>query len=119
MKAIRLLVLAVAAVLLIAPTMRAQTSQGRILGTIRDTSGAVVQGATVTVTNTATGISREVTSSNAGEFVAPDLEAGPYSVKVQAKGFASIQRTGIGLEVAKDARVRATETGHGNDSDDG
>lgn len=105
MKTIRLVVFAVVAVLLVAPSLRAQTSQGRILGTVTDASGAVVPGARVTVTNTATAVSREVTSSNAGEFVAPGLEAGPYSVKIQAKGFATTERTGIRLEVAKDARV--------------
>ena len=83
----------------------AQTSQGRILGTVTDASGAVVSGATVMVTNIATGASRRATSSTAGEFVVPDLEAGPYSVKVQSKGFATIERTGIHLEVAKDVRV--------------
>jgi hypothetical protein len=105
MKTIRSVVLAVAAVLVVVPSLKAQTSLGRILGTVTDASGAVVPGATVTVKNTATGVSREVKSSNAGEFVAPGLEAGPYSVKIQAKGFATTERTGVRLEVAKDARV--------------
>jgi hypothetical protein len=105
MKTIRLLAFAVATVLVAASSLRAQTSLGRILGTVTDASGAVVTGAAVTVTNSATGVSREVTTSNAGEFVAPDLEAGPYSVKVQAKGFATTQRTGVRLEVAKDVRI--------------
>jgi hypothetical protein len=82
-----------------------QTSQGRILGTVTDASGAMVSGAIVTVTNTATGVSRKSTSSSAGDFVVPELEAGPYSVKVQSKGFATIERTGIHLEVAKDVRI--------------
>jgi len=105
MKAIRAFVLAVVLVLLSASLLMAQSSQGRILGTITDASGAVVSDATVTVTNTATGISRTTTTSKAGEYVVPQLDAGPYSVKVQSKGFATIDRTGLQLEVAKDVRV--------------
>src|SRR3984957_9988475 len=82
-----------------------QTSQGRILGAVTAPSGAVVSSAIVTVTNTATGVSGKSTSSSAGDFVVPELEAGPYSVKVQSKGFATIERTGVHLEVAKDVRV--------------
>jgi Carboxypeptidase regulatory-like domain len=94
-----------AVVMSAAPLLIAQTSQGRILGTVTDASGAVVSGAAVTVTNVATGVSRSVASSTAGEYVVPELEAGPYSVKVQSKGFATTERTGIRLEVAKDVRV--------------
>ena len=60
---------------------------GRILGTVTDTSGAIVRGAEVTITNTATGVVREVTATSAGDYVAPDLEPGPYSVAVEASGF--------------------------------
>ena len=105
MKAIRFLAFLLMTVLIISLSLEAQTSLGRILGTITDTSGAVIPGAMVTVRNTATGVSRQTACSNAGEYVAPDLEAGPYTVKVEAKGFATVERTGIRLEVAKDARV--------------
>ncbi|MFZ3339877.1 MAG: TonB-dependent receptor [Terriglobales bacterium] len=107
MKTVRLLVYAVMVVVVLSagPFLIAQTSQGRILGTVTDASGAVVSGAAVTVTNVATGVSRSVASSTAGEYVVPELEAGPYSVKVQSKGFATTERTGIRLEVAKDVRV--------------
>ena len=105
MKVIRLLAFVFILILAVVTQLSAQTSQGRILGTVTDISGALVSGATVTITNTASGVSRTVTSSNAGEFVAPALEPGPYTVKVQAKGFATVDHTGIRLEVAKDARV--------------
>jgi hypothetical protein len=105
MKAIRLLLFAVVAIPVVVSSLSAQTSLGRIFGMITDSSGAVITGATVTVTNTATGVSRELKSSNAGEYLAPDLEAGPYSVQVQAKGFVVTRHTGIVLEVAKDVRV--------------
>jgi Carboxypeptidase regulatory-like domain len=105
MKTTRLFVFAVVVTVLITPTLYAQNALGRILGTVTDESGAVVSGASVFVTNTATGVSRDVKTSNEGVFVAPDLEAGPYEVKVQATGFATVDRKGITLEVAKEARV--------------
>ena len=85
----------------------AQTSQGRILGLVGDQSGAVIPGAKVTITNTATGVARSLTTTNAGEYIAPNLEPGPYSVTVEAPGFEKLQRTGLELEVARDIRVDA------------
>ncbi|MGB9199094.1 MAG: carboxypeptidase-like regulatory domain-containing protein, partial [Terriglobales bacterium] len=105
MKAIRLALFVAVLLFLASSLLLAQGSEGRILGTIADVSGAAISGATITVTNTATGVSRTTASSKAGEFVVPQLEAGPYSVKIQAKGFATVDRTGIHLEVAKDVRV--------------
>jgi hypothetical protein len=83
----------------------AQTSQGRILGTVTDSSGAVVVGAKVTVMNTATGISRTLITTGSGEYFAPNLQPGPYTVSAEAGNFERVNRTGIRLEVAKDARV--------------
>jgi Carboxypeptidase regulatory-like domain/TonB dependent receptor len=83
----------------------AQSSQGRILGTVQDQTGAVVSGASVTITNTATGITRVLTTTGAGDYFAPSLEPGPYAISVQASNFEKVNRTGILLEVAKDVRV--------------
>ncbi len=83
----------------------AQTYQGRILGSVTDSSGAVVSGAKVTITNTATGISRNLTANGAGEYNAPNLEPGPYTVTAEAASFKRAERTGLQLEVAKDVRV--------------
>lgn len=107
MKAIRLLVCCVLSILVLSSVLSAQTYQGRILGTVTDASGAVVSGASVTVTNVATGVSRNVVTTTSGEFIAPNLEPGPYAVTVQASGFETTRHTGIQLEVAKDARVDA------------
>ena len=107
MKAIRLLALSVAAILLTSSFLASQTYQGRILGTVTDSSGAVIANASVTITNTATGVVRKIVTTTAGEFIAPNLEPGPYSVTVQASGFETLKHTGIQLEVAKDARVDA------------
>ena len=83
----------------------AQTYQGRILGSVTDPSGAVVSGAKVTITNTATGISRTLTTTAAGDYNAPNLEPGPYTVTAEAPSFKRSQRAGLQLEVAKDVRV--------------
>jgi hypothetical protein len=97
-----ILVLAVAT---LASFVSAQTYQGRILGSVTDSSGAVVSGAKVTITNTATGISRTLTTTAAGDYNAPNLEPGPYSLAAEAPSFKRAQRTGLQLEVAKDVRV--------------
>jgi hypothetical protein len=68
---------------------RAQSSTGQILGTVVDTTGAVVPGATVTVTNTATNVSQSVITTGAGGYFVPQLIPGPYSIKVEASGFAT------------------------------
>ena len=86
-------------------SMEAQTSQGRILGTVVDQSGAVVTSAKVTVKNTATGVERALVTTAAGEYVAPNLDPGPYQLTVEAKGFEKARHTVVTLEVAKDIRI--------------
>jgi hypothetical protein len=62
---------------------------GAVSGTVRDASGAVVPGATVTLTNAAKGISRTMQSSDAGVFSAPALDpSSGYSLAVEKSGFA-------------------------------
>jgi len=82
-----------------------QSSEGRILGTITDQSGAVVAGARVTVTNASTNLSRQLTTTGAGEYVAPNLEPGPYRVSAEAQGFTKAVSTEFTLEVSRDVRI--------------
>jgi hypothetical protein len=83
----------------------AQTYEGRILGTVTDASGAVVVGAKIVVANTATNVTRNLVSNNAGEYVAPNLEAGTYKVSAEASGFKRAESTAVVVQVARDARV--------------
>ncbi|MGA9773906.1 MAG: TonB-dependent receptor [Blastocatellia bacterium] len=83
----------------------AQTYQGRILGTVTDESGGAVRGAKVIITNTETGISRSLETNDAGDYAAPNLSPGLYTVVVEATGFKKVERAQIRLEVAKDARI--------------
>ena len=70
-----------------AGTLIAQSPIGAIAGTVSDESGGVLVGASVTVTNKATGLKRELKSDQSGAFLAPALPAGAYEVHAQAAGF--------------------------------
>ncbi len=83
----------------------AQTSQGRILGTVTDENGAAVRAAKVVITNVETGASRTLETNEAGDYVAPNLAPGLYSVVAQAAGFKKVERASVRLEVAKDLRI--------------
>src|ERR1700731_847061 len=85
-----------------------QGVQGRITGTITDQTGGVVSGATVTVLDVDRGVSRTLTTTDAGEYNAPNLLPGTYSVRAEAKGFKAVERQKILLEVGKELRVDLT-----------
>ncbi len=83
----------------------AQSTAGRILGSISDQSGAAVTGATVVVTDVDRGTSRTLTTDQAGAYVAADLTPGTYKIHVEAKGFKSLERPNVVIEVATDVRA--------------
>jgi hypothetical protein len=105
MKSCRIFTLVILVLLVTQLCLMAQTSEGRILGTVVDQSGAVVGKAKVTITNTATGTIRTIATTAAGDYAAPNLEPGSYVVTVQVSGFQKAQHTAVTLEVAKDVRV--------------
>ncbi len=82
-----------------------QTTAGRILGTVTDQSGASVAGASVIVTDAQRGTSRTLTTDQAGAYVAADLAPGSYKIHVEAKGFKSVERPNVAIEVASDVRA--------------
>jgi Carboxypeptidase regulatory-like domain len=85
-----------------------QTTTGRIVGNVSDPSGAAVSGATITITDIQRNISRSVTTEASGEYLAPELQPGEYKVRVEAKGFKSVERINIVVAVAEDLRVNIT-----------
>src|ERR1700680_4762172 len=90
----------------------AQSTAGRILGTVTDQSGAAVVSARVVITDWERGTSRTLTTDEAGAYVAADLTPGNYKIQVEAKGFKTVQRPSIGVEVASDVRIDfALQTG--------
>jgi Carboxypeptidase regulatory-like domain/TonB dependent receptor len=82
-----------------------QGSFGRILGTVTDQSGGVVSGATVTVVDTDRGVTKSLVTNDAGEYSAPTLNPGTYKVRGEAKGFKTVERANVVLEVGKEVRV--------------
>jgi len=83
----------------------AQADTGRISGTVTDTTGAVVPGASVTVMNDETHLEAKATTDSSGYYLVVNLPVGTYSVMVEAKGFRRAQRSGFALDNA--ARITA------------
>ena len=81
---------------------------GSILGSVKDTSGAVIPNATVAVVNSGTGVKSTVTTTSVGDFTVLSLIPGQYSVLAEAPGFGKEEVTGITLVVAQQARVNLT-----------
>jgi hypothetical protein len=97
-----------AGVLLLAVSLSAQVNQGRIQGSVRDQSGGVIVGATVTVSDTLKGVNRTLTTDEAGEYSAPNLDPSTYKIRVEYKGFRAFERQGLDLGVGQEARVDIT-----------
>jgi hypothetical protein len=75
----------------------AQIMSGSIAGAIKDTSGAAVPGAYLTLTHTTTGVARTFTSDSAGDFLFNAVDGGEYSLHIEKPGFKTMQRSGIVL----------------------
>jgi hypothetical protein len=86
------------------PAARAQTVSGTILGSVTDPSGAVISNAKVTLVNEGTGLTRTVTTDTNGEYVAPSLPTGRYTVISEITGFKTLTMSNV--EVGVDQRVR-------------
>src|ERR1700733_10380261 len=94
-----------AAIVLCISSVSAQSSEGGILGTIRDSSGAVVAGAKVSGLNTETSFVRTLVTNSEGDYTAPSLEPGLYKVSVEASGFKTTTSDIFRLEVSREARI--------------
>jgi hypothetical protein len=79
----------------------AQLPTSTLNGTVTDPQGALVAGAKVVITNTATGASREVTTAGDGGYAVNDLTPGNYSVRVTASGFATTEFKEVHLDVGR------------------
>jgi len=107
MKGIRLLAMALALFLGCLP-MCSQVNTGRISGAITDQSGGAIGGATVTVIDVARGESRPLTADAAGQYAAPNLTPGIYTVRAEFKGFKTVERQNVEVGVGGDIRVDIT-----------
>ena len=87
--------------------LSAQTT-GSILGTVTDTSGAVVPNAKVTAVSNQQGVRRAVTTNASGSYILPQLPLGTYSVAVEAEGFERFTNTAVTVDVDQSVRVDAS-----------
>ncbi len=92
---------------LLAGTTWGQTISS-IAGTVKDSSGAVVAGATVTVKSAETSLTRVADSNENGYYVVPALSAGRYDVSAEKPGFKQVVQRGVSLVVAQQAAVNLT-----------
>jgi hypothetical protein len=83
----------------------AQYENGSLIGTIHDSSGAVVDNAAVTVINVNTGILNKVVSNGAGDYEVPSLRVGVYNIEATAPGFAPAEAKNITVSVAGRQRI--------------
>src|SRR5215471_13646726 len=105
---VRFCSVATVVLLLMAIPLFAQLPTGTILGTVKDSSGAVIPGAGVTLTNTDTSLTRTGSSAEDGSYRFPALPVGHYRLDVMQAGFSALSRTGITLEVGQEARIDLT-----------
>ncbi len=105
MSVARRLLLTTFTMLLLSLAALAQSTAGRILGTVTDQSGASVAGATVTVTDVQRGTARTMTTDASGGYVVPSLQPGTYKIHVESKGFKTVERPNVVIEVATDVRA--------------
>jgi len=88
-------------------TSLAQEATARIIGTITDPRGALVAGAKITVTNVATGVSREAVSDSEGNYQVLSLPLGKYRVSAERAGFKQVVIETKPLEINQVLRVDA------------
>lgn len=94
------------ALLMAAPSFAQSISN--IVGVVKDSTGAVIPGATVTVEDTETGLTRTVTSGNDGAYRVPAIPVGHYNVKFEKTGFKTETDQGLVLDVGQDLTVNAS-----------
>ena len=109
MDKVKALLLAICSLLLFATAAlpaAAQTVAGsQVSGVVRDSSGAVLPGAEVTITKTDTGLVRTVFTGEDGSYVLPNLPVGPYQLKVVLSGFTTYVQDGIVLQVSTNPEI--------------
>ena len=94
--------------LLLIATNASSQSTAQINGTVADSSGAVLPGATVVATQTETGFRRDAVSDDRGSFTLSNLPIGPYRLEVTLSGFRAYVQTGIVLQVNSNPVFSAT-----------
>src|SRR5687767_7909308 len=86
----------------------AQTTYATITGTVTDSTGAVIRGATVVATNLDTSVTTKTTTNDDGVYTVPQLREGPYTLSVKASGLREFLATDIVLVTRDIRRIDAT-----------
>jgi hypothetical protein len=98
----------IAALAAFTPVVQAQEN-ATVTGTVTDATGAVVPNAVVSLTNTATGVKRQVTTNSVGAYRFPNVGIGTFDMEVTASGFSKYTKTGIlvtvGQTLEEDAKL--------------
>ncbi len=89
------------------PTV-AQTNKADIVGTVTDSNGAAVQGATITIAKVDTNATRSVTSGDSGEYKAPSLDIGTYKITVTKQGYQTVTQENVVLQTNDRLRIDLT-----------
>lgn len=92
----------------VASPLFAQQVTGTIKGVVTDPSGAVIANATVNISSKSTGLTRSVTTNEAGEYSAPDLPFGVYRVSVKQASFKEAITDNVDLHVSSSAIINVT-----------
>src|ERR1700754_908200 len=96
----------VCALALVAGSAWAQSGSGDLAGRVTDAGGAVIAGAKVTVRSlTAVGVETQTQTTEAGDYAVTSLRPGVYTVRVEAEGFATVERTGVTIKTGVRSRV--------------
>src|SRR5580700_2821978 len=107
-KKILQLLVTIVALFVASVSLFSQANQGVIQGAVFDQTGGAIVGATVTVLDVARGVTRSLTTDAAGEYVAPSLLPGTYTVRAESKGFRTTEHSGVLVEVGQTIRVDLT-----------
>ena len=94
--------LALLLMLMCAGPTGAQTTLGRVAGTVLDESGGVLPGATITLTNMGTGQVQTTVSSETGAFLFPQVPVGTYKVNITLEGFKAADYTDVSVAVGQE-----------------
>ena len=98
------------AILILSSCLLAQSNRGTVTGTVSDSSGALIPGVQVVLTNNETQAKSDTVTTGTGNYTLLQVPVGTYTLTVDQKGFAKYERTNIQVQVAVTTRVDVTLT---------
>ena len=90
---------------LTAASATAQILYGNVVGVVKDSTGAFIPGATVTIVNKETNLTRETVTNGEGSYSVINVQPGPYDVKVTLTGFRDVARPNVPVTIGQISRV--------------